>query len=56
MYKRVMETTGADPLPYGIEPNRPIIEQLVRHAVSQRILERPLAVEELFPESTHETQ
>jgi 4,5-dihydroxyphthalate decarboxylase len=52
MYRRVLEITGADPLPYGIAPNRAMIEQLIRHAVSQQILDRPPAVEELFPEST----
>ena len=48
-----METTGQDPLPYGIAPNRAMIEALIAHAVRQRILERPMAVEDLFPESTH---
>lgn len=50
-YQRVMAITGADPLPYGIEPNRATIELLIRHAVSQQILDRPPAVEDLFPES-----
>lgn len=54
MYKRVMEITGDDPLPYGIAPNRPMIEQLIGHAVRQRILESPPTVEDLFPESTHD--
>jgi len=54
MYRRVMAITGTDPLPYGIEPNRAMIEQLIRHAVTQRILDRPPAVETLFPESTHD--
>jgi hypothetical protein len=54
MYQRVMEITGADPLPYGIAPNRAMIDQLVRHAVSQQILDKPFAAEELFPESTHD--
>ena len=53
MYARVMELTGADPLPYGIAPNRAMIDQLVRHTVSQHILDKPYAAEELFPESTH---
>jgi 4,5-dihydroxyphthalate decarboxylase len=53
MYQRVMQLTGGDPLPYGIEPNRAILETLIRHAVSQRILERPVAVESLFPEDAH---
>jgi 4,5-dihydroxyphthalate decarboxylase len=53
MYRRVADITGADPLPYGIGPNRAMIDELVRHAVSQNILTRPVAAEELFPESTH---
>ncbi len=54
MYARVMELTGADPLPYGIAPNRAMIDQLVRHTVSQHILDKPFTAEELFPESTHD--
>lgn len=54
MYRRVMEQTGADPLPYGVEPNRAMIEQLIRHAADQRILARPPAIEGLFAASTHE--
>ncbi len=54
MYRRVMAITGTDPLPYGIAPNRAMIDQLIRHAVSQRILDRPRAAEALFPESTHD--
>ena len=53
MYKRVMSITGGDPLPYGIAPNRSVIEELIDHAVSQRILDRRPTVESLFPESTH---
>ena len=47
MHRRVMEITGA-PLPYGVEPNRKVLEELIRHAVTQRIIDRPVAVEELF--------
>lgn len=47
-YKRVMEITGEDPLPYGIEANRPMIESVIRYAGEQGILKRPFAVEELF--------
>jgi 4,5-dihydroxyphthalate decarboxylase len=53
MYRRVMDITGTDPLPYGIEPNRAMIDLLVRHAVNQKILSRPVAAEDLFPETTH---
>lgn len=52
MYRRVKEITGADPLPYGIAPNRPMIDLLVSHAVRQRILDRAPAVEELFAPDT----
>ena len=54
MYQRVMELTGADPLPYGIEPNRATLEELMRHAVSQRILDRPLPLDEVFATATLE--
>jgi 4,5-dihydroxyphthalate decarboxylase len=53
-YRRVMEITGADPLPYGIAPNRGVIEELIGHAVNQRILDRRPAVESLFAEGTHD--
>jgi 4,5-dihydroxyphthalate decarboxylase len=53
MYQRVLEITGADPLPYGIGPNLRVIEQLIDHAVTQRILDRPLPVESLFAKGTH---
>ena len=54
MYRRVLDITGADPLPYGIAPNRAMIDELVRHAVSQRILDKPVTAEDLFAESTHD--
>ncbi|MGH8868104.1 MAG: ABC transporter substrate-binding protein [Actinomycetes bacterium] len=54
MYRRVMETTGDDPLPYGIAPNRDMLDELVRHAVRQRILDRPPALEEMFAAGTHD--
>ena len=52
VYRRVMEM-GSDPLPYGIAPNRRMIERLVRHAHEQGIIPRRFEVEELFPASTH---
>jgi hypothetical protein len=53
MHRRVMEITGRDPLPYGIESNRQALEELMQYAVEQRILARAAAVEELFPRNTH---
>lgn len=51
-YRGVMELTGKDPLPYGIEPNRAVLEELIRHAVSQRILDRPMPLDGLFARGT----
>jgi 4,5-dihydroxyphthalate decarboxylase len=53
LHKRVMEITGRDPLPYGIEPNRHVLEAIVRSAVEQRIITRPVPIEQLFAAGTH---
>jgi 4,5-dihydroxyphthalate decarboxylase len=53
-YKRVMEITGGDPLPYGIAPNRKMIEAVIQYAQEQRILKRAFAMEELFAPGTLE--
>jgi 4,5-dihydroxyphthalate decarboxylase len=37
-----------DPLPYGVEPNRPMLEGIVQFAVEQGIIRRPIAIEKLF--------
>ena len=52
-YKRVMEITGADPLPYGIDANRRMIEAVIQYAGEQGIISRPLTMEELFARGTH---
>ncbi len=54
MYRRVMDTTGGDPLPYGIEPNRAVLETLIRYATEQQILTSPIAVEDVFAASTRD--
>jgi 4,5-dihydroxyphthalate decarboxylase len=51
LYARLL-SLGDDPLPYGIEPNRAALEELVRHAMSQGILTRPVEIESLFAPST----
>ena len=51
LHRRVMQITG-DPLPYGIAPNRQVIEELIGHAVKQGIISKPVTVEELFVPST----
>lgn len=52
MYRRVMQITGRDPLPYGIASNREMIDELIGHALRQRILDRAPAVEDLFAAET----
>ena len=51
MHQRVMEITG-DPLPYGIAPNRKVLEELIGHALKQGIINKAVNVDELFAEST----
>ncbi len=51
VHKRVMAIAG-DPLPYGIAPNRKVIEELIGHALTQGIITKPVTAEELFAPST----
>ena len=53
-YQQVMAITGADPLPYGLEPNRRMVEAVVRYAVEQGIISQPASLEELFAQGCHE--
>jgi 4,5-dihydroxyphthalate decarboxylase len=50
----VMEITGKDPLPYGIEPNRKMLEDWIAHCLAQRIITKPVTVDELFAPATRE--
>ena len=47
LHRRVMEITG-DPLPYGVEPNRKVLDDLIGHALSQGIITRRVSVDQLF--------
>ena len=51
MHRRVMEITG-DPLPYGIEPNRGVLEELIAQCLRQGIITRAVTVDELFAANT----
>jgi 4,5-dihydroxyphthalate decarboxylase len=51
LHRRVMEVTGGDPLPYGIAPNRKVLEELAGYATAQGILTKPVTVDELFAPS-----
>jgi len=48
LYARAAELVGGDPLPYGVEPNRAVLDELLDHAAAQRILARRPSVDELF--------
>jgi 4,5-dihydroxyphthalate decarboxylase len=47
---RMREEFGGDPFPYGIEPNRPTLEQLLTYAHQQGIAHRLAVPEEVFPD------
>jgi 4,5-dihydroxyphthalate decarboxylase len=51
VHRRVMEIAG-DPLPYGIAPNRKVLDELVGHAMTQGIITKPVTADELFAPST----
>ena len=51
-YRAVLDQTGRDPLPYGIEPNRVTLEKLLDHAVAQHILAERPRLEDLFAPGT----
>ncbi len=39
---------GGDPWPYGIEPNRPTLDALVRYMADQGLIAGPIPVDDLF--------
>lgn len=53
LYGRVLDVTG-DPLPYGIEPNRAVIEELIGHARTQGIITRPVSAGDIFAPNVRE--
>jgi 4,5-dihydroxyphthalate decarboxylase len=54
LYARVMQAGQADPLPYGIEPNRAMLELVMQLATEQGIIPAAYPVEQLFAAGTHE--
>jgi 4,5-dihydroxyphthalate decarboxylase len=48
-YARKMRDTFGDPFPYGIEENRPTLEQFLRYTHEQGIARRLAKPEEIFP-------
>jgi 4,5-dihydroxyphthalate decarboxylase len=53
VHRRVMEITG-DPLPYGIAPNRRMLDELISHALMQGIISKPATATELFAAGTRD--
>jgi 4,5-dihydroxyphthalate decarboxylase len=52
LYAQVMQTTGADPLPYGVAPNRAMIDMVMQLATEQGIIRQPYPLEQLFARGT----
>ena len=52
-FRQVMEITG-DPLPYGIAANRRVLEAIIEYSVEQGILAKPVAVDDVFANGTHD--
>jgi ABC-type nitrate/sulfonate/bicarbonate transport system substrate-binding protein len=50
-FRQVMDVTG-DPLPYGIGPNRRELEAVMQYSVEQGILQKPIALDDLFAKGT----
>ena len=51
LYRRILDL-GADPLPYGIESNRLVLDELIAHATTQHILRKPVNIESMFAPTT----
>jgi len=47
--RKMRELFGGDLFPYGIEENRPTLEQMALYAAQQGIAHRRMRPEELFP-------
>ena len=52
LFRRIIDVAG-DPLPYGIESNRGMLEAVIRHSVEQGIISRAFTLEELFAPTTY---
>lgn len=49
-YRAMQCIVGANPLPYGIEPNRAAIDYMIRYCFEQQLLRQRFSVEDLFVE------
>ena len=46
---------GTDPYPYGLQPNRAVLATFLQYSREQGLLDRTIAVEDLFAPETHDT-
>jgi 4,5-dihydroxyphthalate decarboxylase len=46
--EEVDELFGGDPMPYGLEPNRSVLETFARYLAAQGFVDRQIAVDEFF--------
>ncbi|MCH7504004.1 MAG: ABC transporter substrate-binding protein [Proteobacteria bacterium] len=53
LHARMLES-DTDPLPYGIAPNRGVLEDLIAHATTQKIITQPIDVESVFAPATRQ--
>jgi 4,5-dihydroxyphthalate decarboxylase len=52
--RAVMDATATDPMPYGVEPNRAVLAELIDHATEQGILHATPDLEDLFVGETRD--
>jgi 4,5-dihydroxyphthalate decarboxylase len=48
-----VDLAGGDPFPYGIEPNRAVLDRFLRHAADQGVVTPDLTVDDLFWPTVH---
>lgn len=54
-FQTFTQVTGeVDPLPYGVEANRAVLDKLMKNAIAQGILTQPLRLDEVFAAETLE--
>ena len=52
--REARELFGEDPYPHGVPRNRQMIETMIGFCEEQGLLDKPVAVEDLFAEQTHD--
>ncbi len=54
-YEATVREMGPDYWAYGVEQNRRDLEEYIRISLRQGLIEKPIAVDDMFPESTRRT-